>query len=138
MNTDFSKKLASLVVLITMLLNPIVGLAGSLSSVESLSVGKLLGSELAQKFVGDKSQQIDMDNAHCHEPEMDQLADSSKPMHEECCEDICKCSQAGCHAPVASIGALTSLVNADSPYSFSNALNYLNPSLSSLTPPPII
>lgn len=135
MNRRFSVKFASLALLIVMLLNPVIALAGSLSSVENLS-----DQGLSQELMGLGDPMVDMSSEHCHDSEaLSSKVPNDMPEvnHDDCCEDVCKCSQTGCHPPLASIGALAALVNANSPYALSTHPSYLSPSLSSLTPPPI-
>jgi len=64
--------------------------------------------------------------------------DDSTEKHRDCCEEPCMCVQSGCHSPVATIGGTSSSFNNLSADFYSKAVNYLSPTLTSQTPPPII
>ena len=125
MNRKFSTKLPSLVLLIVMLLNPIIGLAGS--------------------FVLENTQQLPLEASsnmleRCH----DNLGNGSKSgeeksvqNHAECCDGLCQCAQGSCYSPVATLGKSESSLYTPSIYLQSGLAEYSNPALSSQTPPPI-
>ena len=96
MNRYLSTKTPSLVLLIVMLLNPIVGLAGSLI-VEKASIPESSANtvQLMGMLAGSE------ENCHEHLVSTSELPESN--MQSECCEMPCECAQSGCHAPIASI-----------------------------------
>lgn len=123
-----SLKLQSLILLIAMLLNPLVGMAGAVLLDNSLH------DATSTEMSYEKSES-------CHE----HAASNSSPSendpgskYSECCDEACMCGQGGCHSPLVTIGYTNSSLDLNSRFSLPNAATYLSPTLSSFTPPPII
>ena len=128
MNRVFSTKFPSLALLLVMLLNPIIGMAGS------LLLEKNIQEVLSMDMSGEMSESCH-DHATANATSSD---DDSSQKHNECCDEPCMCGQSGCHSPVATLGSTSSSFDAHSDHFYSNAVNYRSPTLSSQTPPPII
>lgn len=133
MNFNFPQKLPSLVLLLVMLLNPILGLAGTLF----LSENEIQLSQTVQSPTMAMSEESS-ENCHDHGIAGAQSDNQTQNDDSECCEVPCMCGQSGCHSPLAATDRTS--------FSFSSTADnfvlfgsfYINPSLSSLTPPPII
>jgi hypothetical protein len=128
MNRNFISKLPSLVLLVAMLLNPLVGMAGSV--LLDNSIHDVTSTEMSYE----KSESCHGHAASNSSP----LENDSGPKHSECCDEPCMCGQSGCHSPLATIGYTNSSLDVNSQFSYPNTATYLSPTLSSLTPPPII
>lgn len=125
MNRVFAKKSPSLVLLLVMLLNPILGMAGSL----------LLEKNIQE--VQSMNMSAEMSEG-CHDHASTNSTSSDKDStqkHSECCDEPCMCGQSGCHSPAATVGSTSSSFDSHSSDFYSHAVNYLSPTLSSQTPP---
>lgn len=127
MNRIFATKFPALALLLVMLLNPIIGMAGSL----------LLEKNVQEAPSMDTS--VDMSNS-CHDNASisSTALDDSTQKHSECCDAPCMCGQGGCHSPVAILGVTSNSFGTLSADFYSSVVNYLSPTLNSQTPPPII
>ena len=140
MNSFNSNKLLAFLLLLVMVLNPLVATAGSF--VFERGNSGLIGAQQPTLLVSSSH----MDMAKCHESSDDRSiethAEQSPTTHSNtdslnCCDDLCMCAQGGCHASLT--------MHFDTNFSFGsnittasyNGSGYLNPVLSSLTPPPI-
>lgn len=128
MNRVFATKFPSLVLLLVMLLNPIIGMAGS------LLLEKNTQEVQSMDMSGDMSESC---NDHVTTNSASSDEDSTQK-HSECCEEPCMCGQSGCHTPAATMGSTSSSYDAHPAHFNSNAVNYRSPTLSFQTPPPII
>lgn len=140
MKTLFSPKRTSLALLLVMLFNPVIGLASSLFTQQSaVSLSEL--STLDLTIVESRQANAMGMSENCHEHMNSGSAATEVDVgkhHSECCEDSCMCAQGGCYSTVAIPSLAESTMTLDSIYSHSFSSNYLNPTLSSQTPPPII
>jgi hypothetical protein len=143
MNTYFPPKRMSLVLLVVMLLNPIVGLAGSffLENTRFMENTKFLENTNPLENVVHDAQMVQMSSdAHesCHEQLSSGSSETGSKHDMECCEDLCQCSQMSCYSPLALLDSYLNTINENHQYFPTYHLIYLSPSLSSFSPPPIV
>lgn len=128
MNRSFSRKLPSWVLLFVMLINPIIGVAGSL----------VLEKSNHDILLVDMSANT---NESCHESSVTGVMtteEGSIQKHSECCDEPCMCGHGGCHSPLAAVGSAEASITAGSIGVYANVSSYHSPTLNSQNPPPII
>lgn len=131
MNRNHSFKLPSMVLLFVMLLNPIMGLAGTLWHESSIHDVQIMNTDTESEHCQEHASMVNTSDKL-------QSVSDAETQHTDCCDDPCMCGYGGCHSTIAmlEINGL-SLIDNDTIF-FTFHTNYRNPSLSSVTPPPII
>ena len=119
------RRLHCLMLLMVMVLNPLAAMAMT-ESHSAMGHGQLVTSHPVQHQLVEHP----MVEHHMAEHHMNGTA------HQKCCDEFDSCSQGGCHPTLAVIqGAPLTAVTA-SALSHPAPIDYLNPSLGLLTPPP--
>lgn len=137
-------KVPTLLLLMALLLNPILGFANALASLSSIPQedSLLKGMSKAMSKTMDEAKSVttltvsESTHENCHELESDADQTASNTSMQ-CCETSCMCAQGSCHYSILALNLDGFSFEASDASLEHRVALYTNPSLSSAHPPPI-